>query len=272
MEVLEFKNELKEKAGITLQGNYIVFNTYELYNEVTDESVQFKDFDELINYKVDDKTIKQLIEERENLAEYDDGGRGQGTSNKRGGSLFSGTRTRTGGKGESLKPLPPAYINTLTSSRYKSVEGTSKAYGKKFLNADREYGGVIDENGFAVDYTKGNRTSVQHLERPGMYSIHNHPQKYLQANAKKGTIYYNAPSGQDLRNWAIGKGKGTIVVSSGNRTMYIVQRSNGFKPIEFVKGMRKAKSTGVRNYDKDVDKWLKDNQKTYGYKYTKKKF
>ena len=273
MEVAEFKKELDDRSGITLGENYILFNDYELYNEETSESVNFRDFNDVLDYKIGDKTIKELIEEREDASEVDFGGRGS-SSSASGGKLFGGKGARSGGKGsgEAMKPLPPAYINTLTSPRFKSVEKTSKAFGKNFLDAEREYGGVIDKDGFAVAYTKGNKTSVQHLEKPGAYTIHNHPSKYLNAHAKKGTMYFNAPSTPDIRNWALGKGKGTIVVASGNRTMYSLSKSNGFKSKEFIKGMNSAKSTGSKNYDKDVDKWLKQNQKAYGYKYSKSKF
>lgn len=274
MEILDFRKELGERVGIALDSKYVLFQDYELYNSETNESVNFKEFDELLDYKVEDKTIKEMIEEKKNVCEEDYGGRGAYSSSKRGGSLFSGKGARSAGRGsgESMKPLPPAYINSITGGRYKSLEKTSNEFGKKFLNEGREYAGVIDEQGFALDYTKGNKASVQHLERPGAWSIHNHPSKVLNAKAKNGTVYYNAPSGPDLRNWALGKGKGTIVVASGNRTRYTMTKSNNFKGKDFVKGMKGAKSTGYKNYDSDVDKWLKANQKKYGYKYSKKKF
>lgn len=273
MEVLDFKKELEDREGIVLNDNYILFKDYELYNNQTNESVNFKKFEEVLDYKIEDKTVKEVIEEKEDVSELDYGGRGASSSGG-GASLFSGKGERKAGKGkgEAMRPLPPAYINSLTSSRYKSVEKTSKEFGKKFLNEGREYAGVIDKDGFAVDYTKGNKASVQHLERPNAYSIHNHPSKVLNEKAKGRAIYYNAPSGPDIRNWALGKGKGTIVVASGNRTMYTLSKSNGFKGKDLVKGMRSAKSSGKDTYDKDVDKWLKQNQKTYGYKYTKTKF
>lgn len=272
MEITKFKEELENRSGITLNDKYILFTDYELYNKDTDESVIFKVFDEVLDYKIEDKTIKDIIEAKKDVSEEDYGGRGASSSSKAGGSLFSGKGSRSAGRGsgEAMKPLPSAYINTLTSARFKSVEGTSKAFGKKFINADREYAGVIDENGFAVQYTKGKKTSVQHLEKAGAYSIHNHPSKVLNAKSKGKAVYYNAPSGADLRNWALGRGKGTIVVASGNKTMYQMTKAKKFNAKEFVKGMKKAKSTG--NYDKDVDSWLKQNQKNYGYKYTKSKF
>ena len=269
MKIVDFKSKLDERNGIALDENYILFNDYELYNQSTEQSINYKSFDDVLNYKINGKTISEIIEEKDDVNELEYGGRGSSSSSRSKGSLFDGKGSRKAGKGtgEAQKPLPPAYINTLTSSRYKSVEGTAKAFGKNFLNADREYAGLIDDKGFAVQYTKGNKTSVQHLERKGAYSIHNHPTKFLN---KKGNAYSNAPSGQDLRNWALGQGKGTIVVASQTRTMYLMEKGNKFKAKDFVKGMKSAKSTG--KYDNDVNNWLRKNAKTYGYKYTKSKF
>lgn len=270
MEVTDFKKDLEQRAGITLLDKYILFNNYELYNEETHDSIYFNSYEKALDFEVEGKSIRQIIEEKENTIEIDEG---QGSTHvKRGGKLFGGKGSRSGGRSsEAINPLPPAYINTLTSSRFKSVDKTAKAYGKNFLEADREYGGLLDDNGFAEKYVKGQPTSVQHLERKGAYSIHNHPVKKLSAK-NKNMIYYNAPSTADVRNWALGVGKGTIVVSSGNRTMYKLTKNSHFNAKDFIKGMNKAKSTGSKNYDKDVDNWLKANQKKYGYKYNRSKF
>lgn len=276
MESVDFKKDLETKNGIALDDNYILFKDYELYNQDTEESVYFKTFDEVLDCKINDETIRSIIEKTDTTAPIDEGG-GK-TSIKRGGSLFGGKGSRSGGRGsgkaEKINTLPPAYINNLTSPRFKSVDKTAKAYGRNFLEADREYGGLIDENGFAEKYVKGQSTSVTHLERAGAYSIHNHPVKHLMAKNKKvpGYIAYNAPSTPDIRNWALGNGKGTIVVSSGNRTMYKLTKNQHFDAKGFIKAMKKAKSTGAKNYDKDVDAFLRANQKNYGYKYNRNKF
>lgn len=272
MELVDFEKDLQGREGITLLGNYILFKDYELFDESNGESVYFNNFDDVLDYKLNGETIRDIIKEKEDSTEIDEGGRGQGYSRpSRGGKLFGGKGSRSGGRaGEIKQPLPPAYINTLTSPRFKSVDKTSKAFGKNLMDADREFAGLIDENGFALEYTKGQKTSVQHLERKGAFSIHNHPVKQLSKD--KRHMYFNAPSTPDIRNWALGNGKGTIVVSSGNRTMYKLTKGNRFKAKEFIKAMNSAKSTGAKNYDSDVDKFLKANQKKYGYKYNRNKF
>ena len=264
MEVVKFKEELKERDGIVLNDEFIIFNDYELYSLKTNVAKNFKKFEDLLEIKVGGKTIESMILEKENFEMIDNGGRGSSSGGAKGG-LFSGQGSRErGGRG---KFMPPAEVNALTSARFKSVEKTAKAYGKHLLDSDREFGAVIDKDGFAVQYVKGGHTSVTHLERQGAYSIHNHPVKGL---AKAGIKAYNAPSAPDLKNMALGKGKGTIVASSGNRTIYVIEKTPKFNSKGFVKAMGSAKSTG--NYDKDVNNFLRKNQKAYGYKYKTIKF
>ena len=266
MEISKFKKELSERSGIVITEDFIIFNDFELYSTKDNSSKNFKKFEDLLGEKIEGKTIENIILEKENIEMIDNGGRGSSSGGGAGGSLFAGQREPRGRKG---KPeyVPPAVINALTSSRYKSVEGTAKAYGKSLLNSDREFGAVIDADGFAEKYIKGSATSVLHLERKGAYSIHNHPVKGLK---KAGIKAYNAPSRADLKNVALGQGRGTIVASSGNRTVYIFEKTKRFNAKGFIKAMDKAKGTG--NYDRDVNNFLRKNQKAYGYKYKTVKF
>lgn len=263
MEIKKFEEELKTRDGIPITKDLVLFNDYELVLK-DGSSVQFGSFDEVLEYKYENKTIKELIEGLEGtfLSEY--GGRGASSMPK--GSLFDGQGGNERYRGK-IKPLSPAIINTLTSQRYKSVDETIKAYGKKMAGADSEYSGVIDTDGYAVDYVKGSATSTPHLERENQYSIHNHPVKAL---AKQGIKGWNAPSAPDLTNWATGKGKGTIITADGNRTAYVIEKSNNFNSKKFIKAMRQAK--GTSNYDRDVDRFLKANQKELKYKYRKIKY
>lgn len=138
MEVVDFKKDLSERCGISLDDNYIIFNDYELYNQETDESIIFKSFEEVLDYKVADKTVKEIIEEKENTIEEDEGGRGASLSIKR-GSLFGQTRVRgkrvisANANGNSM----PSYMNTLVSAKSRSVDSIAKAFGKRTLNETR---------------------------------------------------------------------------------------------------------------------------------------
>lgn len=268
MEIVKFKEELDKRDGIALNDEFIIFNDYELYSTKTKLSKRFKKIEDLINSKINDKTIEEIIKEKENFELVDEGGRGSSSSNARNGGLFSGDSGREPrGKGGKMEYMAPSYVNSLTSARFKSVEKTAQAYGKNLLNSDREFGAVINDDGFAEQYIKGSATSVLHLEKQGAYSIHNHPVKALK---EKGVIAYNAPSGADLKNLALGRGKGTIIASSGNRTVYIIEKTKKFNSKGFVKAMGTARNTG--NYDRDVNNFLKKNQKEFGYKYKTIKF
>lgn len=181
MNIVEYKKELLNHEGLPITENIVLFNDFEIYNMETSESVHFRDFEEALNYIIDNKTIKEIIESKEDIFQ-DKGGRGAnyGQSSK-GGRLFKGNNFPSEGKSDLL---PSAYINNLTSARYKTVENTAKAFGKKFINEAREYAGLLDSEGFALEYAKGQKTSVIHLEREGAYSIHNHPSKMLNKTAK----------------------------------------------------------------------------------------
>ena len=264
MELIDFEKELKTREGVPITKNIILFNDYELVFMDDKNSVKFNSFNEVLKYKVDEKTIEELINEMQSAFLSESGGRG--SSSMPSGSLFAGQEgnERTGGV---AKPLSPAYINALTSQRYKSIEETTKAFGKSLAGNDGERSGVIDLEGYAVEYVKGGKTSTPHLERENQYSIHNHPVKAL---AKQGIKGYNAPSRPDLTNWATGRGKGTIITADGNRTAYIISKSNNFSAKKFIKGMRDAKGRG--NYDRDVDNFLRNNQRALNYKYKKIKY
>lgn len=269
MELREFENKLKNNNGLPIGDEHILFFDFELYDENKDESVYFKTFDEVLEYELNGKKIKDIISELEKIELIDEGGRGASSSSGSGnGKLFGGARV--GGKrviSASGGNSYPAYMNTLVSGRFRSVDKIAKAFGKKTLDATREYSASLDTDGFAHAYAKGNKGSVAHLVKEGGYSIHNHPTK--DKNGK--TIAWNIFSKQDLKNTALDKAKGTIVVSNGNRTMYKFTKGKRFDSKGFIKGLGTAKSqTG--NYDTDVDKWLRANQKKYGYKYNKSKF
>ena len=264
MELKDFKKELENREGVPITKDIILFNDYELFFMNGTPSVIFQSLEEALDYKYKGKAIKELIQDMKGAFLSEMGGRG--ATSMPSGSLFggqSGSERYTG----KMKPLSPAYINGLTSQRYKSVEETTKAYGRSLAGKDGERSGVIDLNGYAVEYVKGGKTSTPHLERENQYSIHNHPVKALEKQGIKG---YNAPSRPDLTNWATGKGKGTIITADGNRTAYIIEKSNNFSAKKFLNGMRNAKGKG--NYDRDVDNFLKKNQKEYNYKYKKIKY
>jgi len=87
---------------------------------------------------------------------------------------------------------------------------------------------------------------------------------------KGNMILHNHPSGgafsdSGLISASLGNEKG--IVASGKNGDYIFQKKGGhFKAAEFIKAVKTAKMKG-KDYDDAVDKWLKANQKKYGYTY-----
>ena len=265
MEIVDFKKELENNEGVLINDDFIVFNNYELLDLRTSKSIEFKSFEDLLNYKIKDEDVKSIIEKKENFYAEDEGGRGSssGGGNKIFGHQRGGKRVISGSAGNSF----PAYMNTLVSSAKRDVDKIAKAFGKKTLNATKEYSASLDVDGFAHKYHEGKSGSTAHLVYEGGYSIHNHP--VFDKKGKK--IAWDIYSKRDLTNTALDNAKGTIVVSNGNRTMYKFTKTQHFKAKDFIKGLSNARSK-YNDYNKDVDWWLRNNQKKYGYKYNKKKF
>lgn len=91
--------------------------------------------------------------------------------------------------------------------------------------------------------------------------------------SKGNTILHNHPSGSnlsptDLRTFANTKQKAISAV--GNKNTYTITKGTHFNSTKFLTGLNKAKAKSS-DYTKEADKWLKDNQKKYGYTYTKEK-
>lgn len=130
-----------------------------------------------------------------------------------------------------------------------------------YKNSDREYAIELSPSGYAYQYNRGNSVSVasdrfnRHYGQQNML-IHNHP---------SGGHFSDA----DLLNTAnIQLNRGGIV-AVGNKYTYTFRKNGGkFKSEAFTKAVKKARMKG-KSYDDAVDKWLKANQKTYGYTYTK---
>lgn len=60
------------------------------------------------------------------------------------------------------------------------------------------------------------------------------------------------------------------VSAIGSKYTYTVTKGTHFNSKKFLIGLNKAKATS-NDYSKETDKWLKKNQKNYGYTYTKEK-
>lgn len=76
MEIKQFEEDLKTRDGIPITSDAILFNDYELFFMSGKKSVMFNSFDEILKYKLNGKTLKQLIQEMETTFLSESGGRG----------------------------------------------------------------------------------------------------------------------------------------------------------------------------------------------------
>lgn len=263
----QFDFEFGKKHGVNsfqLTDELTVFRKgYEIWNENTDESIYFKNVDELLNYELESGlTVWDLVENREHL--YGDltlhGGRGSGSGNNKThswrGAGGSGFRI---GEGNNPYHFPAeANVNIKT----KTYDEALKEFSKKYASADHEYAYEVDMEGFVHRFHEGGTSSV-HVD--GM------------TFNKKTAIIHNHPSGStfsppDLLNMATTQSGGVVAV--GSKYTYSVFKTDGrFKSNEFVKMIKKAEKNGVKGKDMNdgVHQLLKANQKKYGYRYTREK-
>lgn len=261
MELMRFEVMLSNNNAINLDGENLLFRDYELFNIKTQESKTFDNLEQVYDYKLNGKTIREIVQEAKEFTITLDGSRGsssQKTNTKMGGGFNHAPRNR-GRKAEDYGATQfPARLNSTSGNRYKSYEATLKQFEKMYKNAEIEYGASIDEQGFATRLIKGGSTSVPISGAKGEMLLHNHP---------SGGNF----SDSDLIAVASGSEKGIVAVGSNvkkDRMRYTFTKNKNFKAKEFIKAVSKAKWPSNLSYDKGADWWLRKNAKTYGYKYS----
>ena len=151
-----------------------------------------------------------------------------------------------------------------------------KGFAQTHAGSKIEYGAVIDSRGYATGYYEGSSGSVSFPDRAteNRHVIHNHP--------RGGWANF---SGQDLVMMARSKSTGITAVSQNSKARsnaseaykrayknrragtYKITKTHRFKPKEFEEAVRRVQ-VHDESYDLDLHKWLKANQRTYGYKYS----
>lgn len=257
MERKQFEETLKNNNALRLTKDLLLFNDLDLYNLKTDVFIKFNDYEELYNFKVEDKTISELIEDKEEFTTEFDGGRGSNSSNSEMGGGFTSADQRGRKSDDYGNTEFPARLN-VAGQRYKSYDKTLKQFEKMYKGATIEYGASVDEQGFAHRLIKGGSTSVPISGARGEMIIHNHPSG---GNFSK----------QDLISIASGSEKGIVAVGSNvskQRMRYSLVKGKNFKAKEFTRAVNKAQWPKNYDYDKGADWWLKKNAKQFGYKYS----
>ena len=253
MKLSHFAKILAGNNAVKISDKLIVFNDFELYDMEADESKNYATLDELI---ADNEDVKEIIEKAEYFALDWRGGRGASGSKEMGGGF---TNAEHGGR-DGSKTVQNAELN-FDTAKGNSLTAVMSRFRDKYGTADHEYGAAVDDQGFVHYLRDGNKHNVTY--EPGSMDkrtvIHNHPSG---GNFSKG----------DLISFASTDARGVIATSSNPsiKKTYHIQKSNGFKPKEFIKAVNKAQWPTKYDYNKGADWWLKRNQKTYGYKYSSK--
>lgn len=233
---------------------------FNIWNKETGESINFKTLDEVLKHKIGNKTVKDIILKMDKPYIIPlNGGRGA-SSGSGGNKTFSFNHASGGGGGGNDESLPPAIANTKIKS--KSLEGALSEFKRNHLLADREFAYEVDSNGYVHQYVKGDRHSVAIGSAAKV------------GRGQKTMIIHNHPSGgafsdADLLNTAADR-RSKGIIASGKKHDYKFEKGTHFKAQEFSKAVRTAKMKGT-DYDDAADKWLRANQKKYGYKYSRTK-
>lgn len=252
MQISSFLAEFKHKNGVFITPSVILFRqpleVYDLENNAViargNKKNRFED--SILDTVVYGKTIRQRIAALECIPILAiEGGNGSSSDSWEGG--FGHAGGRGGGSGA---PDFPARFN----QRVKNPEDTLQRFREHHVADGYESGIAVDERGFVTRYIHGGATSVPIAGGTGEMVYHNHP-------GEKGGNF----SDSDLISTALEPSRG--IVASGKEGDYKFVKTDKFKSNDFVHAVRTAHIKG-KDYTDAADKWLKANQKKYGYKYS----
>lgn len=254
-----FKHEFKQRNGVMLTDSIVLFRKpLELYDMESGKTlVSFKgtDLDAVLPLKINGKTVRTIIESWSAIPiVIRDGGRGSGSGIGDWSGKFGHAE---GGRGSGYDESDlPARLNVRIGST-RSPEDMLKAFRDAHVNDAYESGVAVDEHGYVTRYVHGGATSVAIYGTRGEMVYHNHP-------GEKGGNF----SDSDLISTALSGERG--IVASGKEGDYIFVKTHKFNATGFTKAVKNATLRG-KDYTDAADRWLKANQKKYGYKYSFKK-
>lgn len=247
---------LSRQGGARLTDSLILFRKpLQAYDLDSDETTYFDTLADLFAHVVGNQTVKDIISaaKPEDIFKLQlDGGRGSGSDNWTG--KFSHA-SQSGNGRDKTKSDFPARVNGIID--VKNEAEALKAFRQLHVADDYESAVTVDENGYVTQYVHGNSTSVGIWGRKGEIVYHNHPS----FGGEKGGNF----SDMDLISTAASAERG--IVASAKEGDYKFVKGTHFKAAEFTKAVKTATLKG-KDYSDAVDKWLKRNQKRYGYKYS----
>lgn len=248
-----FRHLFKERGAVKFGDFILWYKTWNLWNMKTDEVINFKTLEEAFNFKIDGKTIKEIVAEADlTLFQWSiAGGSGAGGPQKQ--YKFEGNPEKGGKPNYDL----PAKVNTKV--KVKTAEEAISVFRQMHGKSGIEHAITIDANGFVSGYGHGSRGSVVPPEGvKGDTVVHNHPKRsYGKASHFSDADLYYVSGNKNMN--------GIIATFEGGYHNF--QKGTHFKAEEFARAVGRAQFSGA-NYDDAVTKWLKRNQKKYGYTYT----
>lgn len=261
MRIDRFRFLLKRELDVFyIDKDIMIFKKpYRVWNAQTDETTTYKSVDELLEHKINGTSIRDMILKLDHpyTPEYNGRGSSKGIGNEL--QQWKGAS----GDGGSNKNLLPAQANTRIKS--KSLDGALAEFKRNHLLSNREFAYEVDEDGYVHQYIRGGNSSVGISSgakvRRGDRTmiIHNHP---------NGSAFSPADM---LSTAADRRAKG--IIASGKNYDYKFEKGTRFKAAEFTQAVRRAEKKGLPGKDINdaVDRFLRENQKKYGYKYTRTK-
>lgn len=244
-----FLHEFKKNGAVTLGVYVLWYKTLNLWNMDTDETIHFNDLDEALEYRIEGKAIKDIIADAD-MSLFDmvlNGGSGNGSPKQ---TFNFGHARHDGGNGKTESDLP-ARMNTKIKT--KNEHSAIQAFRNQHNASDRESVIAVTSDGFVNGYAHGGATSVMFPKyNKGDLIVHNHP---------SGGHF----SDTDLLSMSKSSIRG--IVATTPKGYYKIDKGTHFQGENFAKAVKKASMSGV-DYDDAVSKWLRRNQKQYGYKYT----
>ena len=254
-----FKHEFKQRNGVMLTDSIVlVRKPLELYDMANDKTIAVfkgKNLDAVFAFEIDGQTVREIIEGWDAMPVIAlNGGRGGGSGI---GDWTGKFGHAAGGRGSGNdKSDHPARLNVKLGNA-RSPEDMLKAFRDAHVNDSYESGVAVDEYGYVTRYVHGGATSVGIYGGKGEMVYHNHP-------GEKGGNF----SDSDLLSTAMSAERG--IVASGREGDYIFVKTHKFNATGFTKAVKNATLRG-KDYTDAADRWLKANQKKYGYKYSFKK-
>ena len=249
MNIKQFRYRMIDFKFAVLNQDVILFKLKKGRWEVYDSeiSTEYNTLDEAAEHIcISGESVKELIEKLETIKLALEGGRGAGGDNQK----FE-WRSAGGGGGENKSDYAARMNNAI---KVKTPEEAIAAFRRAHDNSDIEHAITVTSQGFVNSYVHGGASSVMPGRTlKGDLVVHNHPNK-------------SSFSPADMLSTAASVNEHGIVATYGSGYR-IFTKGNHFDAVGFTKAVNRATKRGIKGKDINdaVDRFLKRNQKKYGY-------